>query len=201
MSIDKGESDMPVADERKRWWLFCYAYTSMEKAIRCCQLIENLCPDNRHALFSPLTVAVHAYYSRPFERNKGVGKLSTDLIPKERTGVHRWLVHFRDCVLVHTDANESEIAGRPMHDVVYSLDDAGREFSTSDPLPRVESYTDAKSHCVAMAKIFRSKILEFEAQYNHLLPATNGHFLLSLENSEMLFVPHVLPTSDTLHYK
>jgi hypothetical protein len=201
MNSDKHEYlPNPSAAERKRWWLLCYAYTSMEKVIQCCQMIEYLCPDNRHPLFSPLTVAVHAYYSRPFQRKKGAGKLSADLIPKERTGVHSWLLHFRDCVLVHTDAEKSEIAGRPMHDVVYSLDETGREFSTSDPLPRVESYTDAKAHCVAMAKIFRTKILTLEAQYSHLLPAEHGHFLMSLIDSEMLFVPHILPVSDTLHY-
>lgn len=192
---------IPCVAERKYWWLLCYAYTSMEKAIQCCVMIEGLCPDNRHLLFSPLTVAVHAYYSRPFGTNKGAGKLSADLIPNERTGIHRWLLHFRDCVLVHTDANDSEIAGRPMHDVVYSFDDTGREFSTSDPLPRVESYTDAKAHCVVMAQVFRSKIMALEAQYSHLLPAENGHFLMSLKESEGLFVPHILPGSDTLHYK
>jgi hypothetical protein len=202
MSADNLEiPSIPSIAERKRWWLLCYAYTSMEKAIRCCEMIEGLCTDNRHPLFSALTVAVHTYYSRPFERNKGAGRLSADLIPKERTGVHSWLLHFRDCVLVHTDAEDSKIAGRPMHDVVYSLDETGREFSTSDPLPQVESYTDAKNHCAAMAKIFRSNILALEAQYTHLLPADNGHFLMSLKESEGLFVPHILPVSDTLHYK
>jgi hypothetical protein len=190
----------PSTEERKQWWLLCYAYTSMEKAIRCCELIEILCPDNRHALFSPLMLSVHAYYSRPFQRNKGAGKLSEDLVPKRRTKVHRWLLHFRNCVLIHTDAEESEIAGRPMHDVVYSLSDTGREFSTSDPLPRAESYADAKKHCVAMARIFRASILAFEEHFSHLLPAEMGHFLLSLKDSESLFIPHVVPVSDTLHY-
>ena len=88
-----------------------------------------------------------------------------------------------------------------MHDVVYSLDVTGREFSTSDPLPHVASYTDAKFHCAVMANIFRENVLALEKQYNHLLPATNGNYLLSLNDTEALFIPHVLPVSDTLQYK
>lgn len=172
----------------------------MEKAIRSCQLIQNLCPDNRHPIFEPLAVAVHTYYARPFKNSKGVGRLSDEMIPPEKIGIHHWLEHFRDSVLTHTDADHTDSANRPMHDVVYFVDSDGRGFSTSSPLPQVDAYRDAEKHCDAMSNIFLSKIKEFEQRFPNLMPFTEGNFLMTLDNSTELFTPHTLPGQGTLHY-
>lgn len=190
----------PTTEERKQWWLLCYAVTSMEKAIESCRLIKMHCADNRQPLFEPLIVALHSYYSRPFGPNHGVGRLSEDFVPSERIGIHRCLLHFRNSVLSHTDSRPSKEANRPMHDVVYSRKGDLREFSTSSPLPAIGAYYDFADHCSVMDIIFRTKILEFEKRYCHCLPMHNGDFLMTLDDSLDLFTPHTLPIQGTLHY-
>jgi hypothetical protein len=190
----------PTTEKRRQWWLLCYAYTSMKKAICGCQLIEKLCSDNRHPLFAPLTVAIHTYYARTFKKSKGVGSLPDDMIPSDRIGIHRWLEHFRDSVLSHTDANHAEVANRPMHDLVYSVDGDSLEFSTSDPLPNIDAYRDVEAHCASMAMIFLTKIIELQKKYHDFMPSINGDFLMTLDDSLDLFIPHTLPEQGTLNY-
>ncbi len=201
MSIDNVEPcDRPSASDRKRWWLLCYAYTSMEKAIKCCQMIQIMCPNNSHPLFEPLILAIHAYYARPFKPNNVVGKLSKEMVPDGLVGIHDCLIHFRDGVFCHTDAGNSSAANRPMHDLVYSQHQSISEFSTSNPLPDIAAYSDFEAHCMAMAVIFRSKIIVFEKIYSHCLPTQEGDFLMTLHDSADLFIPHTLPTRGILHY-
>lgn len=190
----------PTTEERKKWWLLCYAFTSMEKAIQSCQLIEELCSNNRHPLFEPLVLATHTYYARPFKLSREVGKLDKKIVPDGLIGIHDCLIHFRDGVFCHTDAGYSSAANRPMHHVVYSLHANSREFSTSNPLPEIAAYRDFEAHCKAMAVIFRSEIIELEKTYSHCLPALEGDFLMALNDSTELFIPHTLPTRGILNY-
>jgi hypothetical protein len=190
----------PTAAERRQWWLFCYAFNSMKKAIKCCQLIENLCTDNKDTIFEPLVVAIHTYYARPFKKSRGVDRLSDDIVPIDRKGIHDVLVDFRDSVFSHTDANLNTVAQRPMHDVVYSVVKGQGVYTTSAPHLAIETYRDVGHHCAVMSKIFHSKITEFELRFSILIPSCEGHFLMNLDDSLDLFTPHILPSQGTLHY-
>lgn len=173
----------------------------MQKAIKCCQQVESHCANNRHPLFEPLILAVHTYYARPFKPNHGAGKLSKEIVPVGLVGIHDCLIHFRDGVFCHTDAGNSTAANRPMHDVVYSQHGSLHEFSTSNPLPDIAAYRDFEAHCTAMAVIFRSEIIKFEKMYSHCLPVLDGDFLLTLQESTELFIPHTLPIQGILNYQ
>jgi len=188
-------------NERKQWWLYCYAVTSMEKAVDTCEILIAECPDNRHRLFPALSLAVHTFYARPFKKSRRVGQLPDDIVPQSARGIHHWLVHFRDAVFSHTDANHSEAAGQPMHDVVYSQFGANKIFSTSDPRVRIEAYHNARNHCASMREMFLGRVLEFHCQYPDLLPVGDGDFLLGLDGAGDLFMPHTVPIEATLNYK
>ena len=190
----------PSSEERKQWWLFCYAITSMDKAIECCRLVKLHCFDNRHELYEPLIVAAHSNYARPFGPNHGAGKLNEETVPSALIPIHRWIIDFRNKVLSHTSALHHEQANRPMHDVVCKRSGQNHEYSTSCPMPTIESYEDFANHCCIMRKMFRAKILEFEKKYSHLMPSQDGDFLLSLDESLDLFIPHILPTSSIISY-
>jgi hypothetical protein len=183
----------PTKEERQRWWLLCYAVTSMEKAIDTCDLLIQQCSDNRSKLFQPLSLAVHAYYTRPFKRSKCVGSLPHDLVPASSMGIHRWLEHFRDGVLAHTDADHKQEAGRPMHDVVYSV--RGTVFSTADPRALITAYRDAKGHCIAMRKVFFVELMKFHESFDNLMPSSDGDFLLNLDTTQPLFTSYGVPPS------
>lgn len=187
-------------DERKQWWLSCYAVTSMEKAYSTCQQLISCCADNEDRLFSPLSLAVHVYYARPFKRSRLVGRIREDIVPPSSRGIHRWLIHFRDGVMSHIDADKAEVTGRPMHDVVYSQQGKDKIFSTSDPRARITAYRDALAHFIVMRVIFMNRVRDFHTKFPHLLPCGDGDFLLNLDENSDLFIPHNMPVTEDLHY-
>jgi hypothetical protein len=191
----------PTVDERKRWWLLCHAYTSLEKAEMICQQIIHLCSSNDHPLFLPLSVSTHIFYGRAFKKSRAVGFLKDDIIPADSTGIHKWLIHFRDSVFAHTDADHFEAAGKPMHDLVYSISDDDTKFLTSDPRPRPEAYADVLKHIVRMKELIFSEIRGFHKKYSELLPKENGDYLFLLDGEKVLFELHRMPTEANLHYR
>jgi hypothetical protein len=191
----------PSEEERKRWWLLCHAYTALEKSETICQQIMQHCPSNDHPLFLPLSVSVHIFCGRAFKGSRVVGCLRDDIIPPDSSGIHESLLHFRDGVFAHTDANHFDPAGKPMHDVVYSVSDSRTEFLTSDPRPRPEYYMDVLKHCKRMKKIIFEELMVFHDAYAELLPTAIGQYLFILDPLKPLFEFHDMPVWTTLHYK
>ena len=192
----------PTIDERKRWWLLCYGMTSMEKALSACDLLLEHCPDNRHPLFQPLSVAVHAYYVRPFKRNRAVGKLPETMIPASSIAIHHWLEDFRDSVMAHIDADHNEVAGRPMNDVIYTIEGAKRRFTTCDPRGHIEFYVDARAHIDAMFNLLADGLLDIHKRFGYLIPDSDGDYLLSLADDSPVFIEvDAGPIQSVLTYK
>ena len=203
MSFDVVQKmEEPTIDERKRWWLLYYGITSMEKAIKSCDLIAQHCTTNGDPLFQPLSLAVHAFYARPFKGNGKAGSLPRDLVPDEAKGIHSWLEHFRDGVMVHVEPKVSVTAGHPMNDVVCSISGSKRQFSTLEAQASVESYTDVRAHCEAMIEVFQDSIIGFLERFHRLLPQHDGQYLLSITDGTPLFIDgYVMPVRSNLNYK
>lgn len=192
----------PTIAERKQWWLLNYAVTSMDKAINACDLIAQHCTTNADPLFQSLSLAVHAFYARPFKSNGAAGKLPREIVPEGAKGIHSWLEHFRDGVMSHIDPKVSETAGHPMNDVVYTIDGSFRQFSTLEARPTIEAYADAKKHCEVMIDVFHDKITGFLERFHWLLPKHDGQHLLSIAEGTPLFIEgYVMPVRSNLHYK
>lgn len=192
----------PTIDERKRWWLLYYGITSMEKAIKSCDLIAQHCTTNADPLFQPLSLAVHAFYARPFKSNGSAGRLPRDLVPDGAKGIHSWLEHFRDGVMSHIDPKVSETAGHPMNDVVYTISGSKRQFSTLEARPSVEAYSDARAHYEAMIEVFEDEITGLLERFHGLLPQSDGEYSLSIADGTPLFIAgYVMPVRSNLNYK
>ena len=201
-SIVVQKMEEPTIDERKRWWLICYAITSMEKAKAACGQIADHCTDWDHPLFEPLALAVHTFYSRPFIKNFGVGTLEAGVVPKSQSGVHKWLTHFRSGAMAHTDATPDKIAGHPLNDVVYFIKDGDYGFSTLYPRTEPKSYVAASKHCSRMIDVFQSHLSFYYFRFRYLMPDTDGEHLLSLDPDTPLFLlDYVTPTNAIFHYK
>ena len=190
----------PTSAEKKRWWLLCYANTSLEKTIKTCAQLHEACASNTSPLFSPLSLAIHAFYARPFKNNRGVGSLSDEIIPADARGIHDWLIHFRDSVLAHTDANAAEVSGCPMHEVVYSNLRGKRQFLTCDPSARPESYRDVAVHSERLRRIILEEIVYIHTLYDSLIPKEDGDYLLQFKESDPLFRPYAMQDQAVLKY-
>lgn len=173
----------------------------MEKAIETCDLIEAICDTNQHIAFYPLATAAHSFYGRPFKRSNGVGRLNADMIPPESNGIHQWLIHFRDGAYAHLDANHDDIAGRPMHDVVYSHGPDGNLLTTCDARAPLSAYKDARNHAKIIQAIFMDEIFYFHNRFLDMIPTTEGDFLLSLDSATDLFIPYSMQSHSVIHYK
>lgn len=178
----------PTKEERKRWWLLCYGITSMDQAIKSCELIAQHCSDNLSPLFLPLSLAVHVFYARPFVRSQAVDSLPTTIVPQDAQGIHNWLRHFRDGVMSHLDATVSETAGTPMNDVIYSISGEYLEFSTKEARARLVSYVHAAEHCQRMISIFHDELIQFHKRFIVCLPKSDGDYLLSLADGSPVFI-------------
>jgi len=174
----------------------------MEKAIKACRILQEICDTNQHVAFESLSLAVHAFYSRPFKRNGGVGKLNVDIVPPDRKGVHKWLEHFRDCAMAHTDAGHDDVAGRPLNDVVYLKDGDRETFSTLSPSAPVSAYEVAREHCEHMLELFHEELAAFHERFAELMPQEDGEFLFNLEDESTLFTKgYDKPGRGNLNYK
>jgi len=174
----------------------------MEKTIATCQQLVAICDTNQHPLFPSLAVAAHCFYARPFKNSKAVGRLSDEFLLPKQIGIHKWIMAFRDGVFSHIDASESRIAGRAMHDVVYSNDGNDQMFSTSDPLPRPSAYSKVSAQAKLVREVLVKRVSVFHETHGDLIPDDDGHFLLSLSTATPLFVPYTAPQqSIALHYE
>jgi len=190
----------PSKSERKEWWLYCHAHISIRRALETCNILLSSCESNRDILFPSLSLAIHAFYSRPFKSNRGVGFLPKELIPKENQGIHEWIIDFRDSTLVHTDATEKEAAKAPYHELVYSNNGSEREYSTFEPAPPIEAYRDAKTHIERMHGIVLYRVALIHERFENLIPVEDGDFLFQF-NKEPLFIPHTIRNEIHLSYK
>ncbi len=160
----------------------------MGKAISACDQIALNCRSRTYPLFEPLALAVHAYYSRPFGPNYGAGSLSEDLVPRDHLKFHKTMIELRSSSMVHTDATVKKSAGIPFNDVIYSIHGEHVEFSTRTAWLPIDDYKLAAEHCKVMTDIFTELLTGFYARYGRLFPATNGEFLLCIEDGQPIFV-------------
>ena len=132
---------------------------------------------------------MHAFYGRPFKKIQGISakkkgdigpELPADFVPDEFAGLHEAIIAFRDKILVHTDANDVPEAGRPLHDVVYTVHPFSDEFSTNDPRPTLDHYECAAVLLKKLREKAFSKIESFHGRFAHLVPRMTGNYLFNL---------------------
>jgi hypothetical protein len=189
---------LPDAETRKRWWLLCYGITSMQKATSTASILLSSCDSNLHPLFLPLAVATHAFYARPFKMSKGAGVIEKEFIPPESTGIHAWLIDFRDGAYSHTDALPRKEAERPLNDVVYEINNGIPHIATYSPSAQIEDYGKALRHFAAMEALFALEIASFHKRHLDFIPRGTGHYKLSLDPLENIFIPYPTGGSSTV---
>lgn len=159
----------------------------------CCSQILEICDSSTHPLMLPLAVSAHVFYARPFEHNRGVGKMLSDVVPEKLRPIHKGIMTFRDKVFAHTDGDHNETAGQPLHDVVYSVIDREPIFSTSDPRPQPQEYRRIGAHAKRMRAVFMTRLERHHKRFKGLLPDEEGHYLFGLSAGSPLFEDYTVP--------
>ena len=188
-------------ETRKRWWLLCYGFTSMNEALRGCDMLFSVCDTNKHPAYLPITYYIHTQYGRPFHHNHGVGTIEREIIPEETMHHHRWLMEFRDAVFSHSDSEPAKESGKILNRLVFTVKEDDFIFYTSDPRPALSSYLEARSHIEIIRSELAKRVFVMKKQHEELIPKELGDYLLSLDHIDQPFLPYARPESATLIYK
>lgn len=188
--------NIPIPDKatRERWWLLCYAVTSMQHASHTANQLVSFCKSNRDPLFLPLAVAAHTFYARPFSHSKGNGRLEEKLVPSDQFGLHQWLMAFRMKTYCHIDATNILDSDEVWNDVVFEIDGGIKRITTKATSAQVENYIHAIKHFDAMKQVFSCEINQLNELYRDLIPLKTGSYELRADMpGNQLFIP-CIPT-------
>jgi hypothetical protein len=92
-------------EDKKQIWLWVHSIDCFEHAIDALDEIIKMENKNNNKRFKNLMSAFYVTYGKPFGKNTGIVKLSTDIIPKEYIKLHKQIIHFRDKFFAHSDLN------------------------------------------------------------------------------------------------
>jgi len=82
-----------------------YAIDSFRTIVWACNHILKYKPHASELIYQCLMTSILTNYGRPFHRNYGVGKLNLAIVPNEYRHLHNQLMHERDKIHAHTDAD------------------------------------------------------------------------------------------------
>jgi hypothetical protein len=171
-------------EERARLWVTVYGMSAFQKAETTCQQLLDLCPDNRHALFSPLAMAVHIHYARPFCRIQGVPRsalFKKEDVPTELQGMHEFLVAIRDKMVAHTDADTAKAFEIVLHDVQFERAAKDLYISCCDPTIQRDAYEQSIRVIHEMKVRAMRRFAEMKPILAASLPQDFGKYILNLE--------------------
>ena len=178
------------SETRKRLWVAVYGLTSFEHAQTTCQQLLEICPQNTHPLFRPLSTAVHVYYARAFHNSDGIDRsliFQRSDIPAVFLGMHDFLYTFRNKLFAHVDAATSKEFGFNVHDVAMEIVPGDIKLSAATPLARLEAYRGACQvieYMKTRAMIQIGKLLDENRVH---IPSEHGEYILSLTGSEPFY--------------
>lgn len=176
-------------DERQRLWVTVYALNAFDRASGILRLLFSQCADTSDPLYLPLTVALHALYSRPFNQIDGIERthlFSKKDVPVALRDVHEFMISFRNKVFVHTDSDTSKMFGMRIHEVHVEVTANDVIYSSSDPRPQVDTYRRVVDLVDAMTREVSQRLVSLKRVLDVDLPKELGVYRLRL-NADPVF--------------
>ena len=189
----------PPAQVRKRLWLLAYSAHSFRKSQEACRLLLASVHDTKHDAYFPLVTAIHALYCRPFDHNRGIGRLSEATVPTKHVGAHRFLTTFRDMVFIHSDSTPLPESGRVLNLLSVRIDERV-SLMPATPLPRLDSCERAIPCIDFMHKTVIKEIDEIVRKYAKCFDREVGDYLFHLEG-DVFLSPYEPPVTGKVVYR
>ena len=104
---------------------------------------------------------------------------------------------FRDKGFVHTDADPFPEAGRPLHNVSYTVHVDRNEFSTNEPSPAIGYYDKAAELLHILIQQSLSRIDLYHKRFGFLVPNSPGDYQLNLTGPALFSEYQELPSTWT----
>lgn len=172
-------------------WRLAYARRSFEHVVSICDHLTQTGMDEASPLFYPMTVAAFALYTRPFKRNRVIGRISDQIVPREFLPLHEEIIQMRDQILVHSDADPSvSLGGFPGTSVRLSIG-GERDIGVFEMRPRTARMLKIRELAAALVERSTKAIAVLMQDPASQLPTVDGEFEVDLKQQK--FVP-VMPT-------
>jgi hypothetical protein len=101
---EKHGVSMKPTEETKHFWLMFYAMESFSNVVWACDQLLKTPLDYPSLTHQSLITFILSNYGRPFHRNQGVGRIQASVVPCEYKALHDQLIHERDKIHAHSDA-------------------------------------------------------------------------------------------------
>lgn len=194
---------MKPTEDTQQFWLMLYAIDAFSNVLWACDYLLKHTPSVAGPMYRTLMTAVLTNYGRPFRRNYGVGKLSNSFVPPEFRDLHDQLIHERDKVHAHSDAQGIPTPIGNANQVRLLRLPHAFKWVTSTYLPYGEIDIHRLRHlCLALTQELDRRTDEYERRCLAVIRKLNpGEYLLNTDVKEAeLFerVGSVLPRNKDL---
>lgn len=163
-----------------------YAIQSFTLSLQACECLLEL-GDQSNPLYPSLVISIHGFYGRPFKVQRGVsmGRKGIDekVIPREFSGLHQFLIDFRDKVLLHNDADDLPALGEPINLVRLSVTSPGSaSFHTAAGFGHpIETYRTVPDLLKVLIDRFNSEHECMQRKFSSVLPQAPGEYILNVK--------------------
>lgn len=176
---------VPLAD-RAEFWKFQSAGTAFSMVREVCDyLLQHNLPKS-DPIHDPLVTAIYVLYGRPFKQRQPL-RLSADIVKKEHSPTHSFLIKFRDQMFAHTDLpGPKTVDGHPLNFLTGETRNGRTTFGISvvtPPLPSVrdlcidlEGKLTERAHAIWRKHISKDRVSDGMSIVN--LSKEDGPFLV-----------------------
>ena len=171
-------------EQRKDWWMTLYAIQSFTLCLQACECLLELRAES-NPLYPSLVISTHGFYGRPFKAQRGVSTsrkgIDENLIPPAFSGMHGFLINFRDKVLLHNDADDLPALAEPINLVRVSVTSLCSAFHSAFPFSPIETYRAVPNLLKVLIEHFNSEHERMLQTFSSLLPKTPGEYFLNVK--------------------
>ncbi len=170
----------PTLEDRRQLWGLAYARSSFEDARAFATALLGLGPQDG-SLRKGLTIAMCSAYSRPFKQ-RDVGRLGVDIVPKEFLETHKNIITYRDQVISHRDLDGPVASWGFVSELVIDWDGKSVGLHTLSPIAEPELVKNVKRLSGNLIDLLDQRIAPIIARIRPCIEKP-GRFVLNLKGS------------------
>ena len=156
-------------EEKERMWLWVHAFDCFVHANLI--LDEMLIADIKDVRkYKNLLTAFYVTYGKPFSMNRGVGRLPTNIVPRDYLIYHEEIIEFRDQFFAHSDLNAKPNLSNDFMDNIEILIKNGKLTW------QLRFYLPIESH----HKVYKRLVTELITKCNYHIDKFNNKYLSKL---------------------
>jgi len=184
---------IPLAD-REKMFAFLQGREAFKQCLRVCAEVLNSNMDHTHPLFTPLGIAAHVVYARPFMKSYGFGKLDEVIVPDALRPIHLRVIDRRNKIFAHRQVKQARKGGHSellhLHHVFITVGERELFTSVAERRVEVEFFAEIAKLSDTLLPKTRHYSRELFRKYEMVIPREQGTYQLAMDDSALeIFAP------------